>query len=187
LAEKENAGKCVEIGVIGRPHGIKGAFRLFLYNPSSQVLRIGQGVRLCSPPPGGESSARLVAAVQRSGKYCIVRLEGIERREQAAELTGAHLLVSRGDLPRLDDGEFYVDDLIGLDVWQDGRLLGAISGSREQGGVEVINVSDGERDLEIPLVGEFVVDIDFSGRRVEVRDTGDLPSTPRAARRDERV
>ncbi len=187
MAEKRNSEKRVELGVVGRPHGVKGAFRLSLHNPASKFLTTGGRVELDTTRDGGPLSEHRIAAVQRSGKHCIVSLEGIDRREQAEELTGARLLVPRDALPALEDGEFYVDDLMGIDVWQAGRLLGAIVESREQGGIEVVRVRGEDGDIEIPLVDEFVVSIDVRGGRVEVRDTEDLPHSERPPRSGDRV
>jgi 16S rRNA processing protein RimM len=187
LTDNRNAEKSVEIGVVGRPHGVRGAFRLFLYNPSSQIIQTVESVRLAPKEPGAAPSEHRVAAVSRAGKHCIVSLEGFERREQAEEITGARLLVPRSALPHPEDGEVYVEDLMGIDVFQGPLRLGSVAGSREQGGVEVLSVVGESDEIQIPLVTDFVVAIDLAGGRMEVENTDDLPRTPRHARSAERV
>jgi 16S rRNA processing protein RimM len=187
LTDNSNAEKSVEIGVIGRPHGVKGAFRLFLHNPSSNILQKGKSVRIVFAKDGAHPSERRIAAVQRSGKHCVIALDGVDRRELAEQLTGARLHVLRSELPDLDENEFYVEDLLGLEVWENEKRLGAIVGSRDQAGVEVLFVVEGEVEIEMPLIDDFIVHIDLAGRRLEVRDTGDLPRSVHRTRSSEGV
>jgi ribosomal 30S subunit maturation factor RimM len=78
-------------------------------------------------------------------------------------------------LPEPDADEFYVDDLVGLEAWDGDELLGKISFSREAGGIEVVNVRGEDHEMEIPLVEDFVIELDIKGGRVLFCDTDILP------------
>lgn len=175
--------------MVGRPHGVRGAFHLFLHNPSSSAIQTVGSVQIArrGDGPGSPPSEHRVAAVSRSGRRCVVALEGFDRREQAEGLAGARLLVRRSALPRLEDGEVYVADLIGLEVFQAGARLGAIASSREQGGVEVLLVRGEAEEIEIPFVEGFVAAVDVAGGRLEVENTDDLPRAPLRPRSEGRV
>jgi len=171
----------VEIGVLGRPHGVRGALRVHLHNPSSDLLeRIDE---LLLVDERGLEARFAVLHYQQAPRHGLMVLDGVDTRERALELKGARLFVERGELPALRDGEFYVRDLIGLDVVVGEEVLGVISGSLDRGGVEVVLVAAGDEEIEIPLADRFVEELDVAGRRLRVRDVGDLPrSKARAGR-----
>jgi 16S rRNA processing protein RimM len=174
--------KRVEIGVVGRPHGVRGALHVFLHNPASEILNEVESIFLDAG--GADAAAYRIAEVRRAGKGCVVALEGVDSRDRAEALTGARVLVLRSALPRLDEGEYYVDDLMGLEVRSSGRILGTVTGSRAQGGIEVLTVRGEVHDIDVPLVEEYIVAIDLAAARIEAKDTDDLPRTARAERRE---
>lgn len=107
----------IEIGRIVAPQGVKGEVRIY---PSSdfpeRFLEPGtrwlQRPRAQSPEPVEIVRGR---SLEGKGLY-IVKLAGVEDRDQAEALRGCALLVPASDRPDLDEGEFYVADLMGLRV-----------------------------------------------------------------------
>jgi 16S rRNA processing protein RimM len=186
LTGNASAERSVEIGVVGRPHGVRGALHVFLHNPASGLLDEVESVALAAA--GSESAvAYRVVDARRAGNGRVLFLEGVERRDQAEALNGARVLVDRSALPPPAEGEYYVADLIGLEVRAGGAAIGTVVASRAQGGVEVLSVRGATHDVEIPFVADFVVAIDLEAARIEVRDVDDLPRTPRRPRRDDGV
>ncbi len=85
---------------------------------------------------------------KRHGKNVIVRLEGIDSREQAEVLVGYQVAVERQQLPKLPQGEYYWSDLIGLEVANtEGRVLGTVKRLFETGANDVLVVA-GQGSLE---------------------------------------
>ena len=80
----------------------------------------------------------------------------------------------RRDRPDVYD-EYYVEDLIGLEVVNGAQVLGRVTSSREQGGIEVLAVTGDEQELEIPFVEQYVIAVDIDRGRIEVREVDDLP------------
>ena len=173
---KDSADHLVEIGVVGRPHGIRGAVRVFLYNKSSSLLYDIDKVLVRTVDASEPVSSEIMNYVD-AGKRGTLTLRGIENRAQAEKLRGALLLVDRRVLPDIDDDEFYVEDLIGIEVFCEGKRVGKVKSSREQGGVEVVTVMDDSLEIEIPLVDEFVQELDIEGGRLAVLDIEKLPRT----------
>lgn len=166
----------VELGKIGRPHGVRGEMRLFLHNPSSELV-FHLDEFWIAPDEHATPVSYGIRSVKDSAKFFILSLKGVQHRDAAQTLCGHRVYVPRDLLPTLDNGEFYVNDLIGIVVTHntDGTCLGRIVGSREQGGIEVVTVSDDSREIQIPIVDDFVVDLDVDGKTMTVRDVEDLP------------
>ncbi len=173
--------RLVEIAIIGRPHGVRGELRVQLHYPSSDILERVDRVFL--RPAGDDTTGTAsysIVGIRRGPHTALVTFDGVGDRDQAVRLKGARLLVPRSTLPRTAGDEFYVDDLIGLEVRHGGVRLGSISASREQGGIEVVTVAldgdpGGAEELEIPLVEDYVARLSVAEGLVEVREIEDLP------------
>jgi 16S rRNA processing protein RimM len=165
----------VEIGVVGKAHGIGGATHIFLYNPESKILGVVESVIL--QDASGQRTIR-IAEMRPTPKSTVVVFEGISNRTDAERLKGAKILIPREMLPNLSDGEFYIADLIGTEAWDNDRLIGTVTSSRPQGDVEIITITGESTIIEVPLVDDFVKDVDINARKIRLTDTDLLPSFP---------
>lgn len=117
----------------------------------------------------GDWQSIKVAEGQRHGKTVILRLEGVDDREQAAALIGTEIGAMRSELPEPEDGHYYWLDLIGLKVvHRDGTELGTIKDMLETGANDVM-VVEGEQERLIPFIkGRVVINVDLQEKRVDV-------------------
>jgi 16S rRNA processing protein RimM len=111
----------------------------------------------------GEWQAASIREGKRHGKAVIVRLEGVEDRDQAAALIGCDIAIARDALPKVEDGSYYWADLEGMRVvHRDGSELGRVAYLMETGANDVL-VTEGERERLIPFIAEKVIlDVDFA-------------------------
>jgi 16S rRNA processing protein RimM len=123
----------------------------------------------------GEVRLYAITTIRRSSNHYLMGLKNITTREGAEQFKGGALYVTRDSLSEPDADEFYVDDVIGLQAWDGDVLLGKISSSREAGGVEVVTVQGNNNEMEIPLVEDFVIEVDIKGGRILFRETERLP------------
>ena len=144
----------IELGVVQSPHGLAGEITLRCYNANSDLPRPGMTVRLVLPR--GEVRKAKVRATRVAGKGLLVALAGVTDRDGADALKGARVLVRRDDLPDLDEGEFYYDDLPGLPVrLPDGTEVGRVTGAF-RGATDVLELDIGGREVLLPVVEGFV-------------------------------
>lgn len=92
----------------------------------------------------------------------IAKLDGIDDRDQAANLVGSSIYVKLAQLPALQDGEYYWSDLVGLNVkTSSGTWLGVVDSLLETGANDVLIVK-GDRERAIPfLQGSTILSIDL--------------------------
>jgi 16S rRNA processing protein RimM len=159
-------------GRLGRPHGVHGEIALRPFNPDGDVL---DGVELPFPvllvrkPDKPDRRELKLLSVRPANEVLLVRFEGIDSREQAAALTNAEIWLPRTALPELDDGEFYVEDLIGCAVVDlEGRERGTVRATFWNGAQDVLNVEGPEGELLVPAVPEFIREVDLDARRMVV-------------------
>ncbi|MDP2624015.1 MAG: ribosome maturation factor RimM [Actinomycetota bacterium] len=159
----------IPVGRIGRPHGVRG--EVTVLPESDDPARFAPGARVWT----GEGRELVVVSVsQYRARGLIVGFEGVGDRAEAERLRGSVLSVPREARRDLDRGEFWPDDLIGLEaVTPDGRLLGVV-GAVDIGAAQdrlVVRTPEG-RDVLVPFVAEIVGDP--KGGRLEIRDPGGL-------------
>ena len=117
------------IGRIVGAHGLNGHVKV--YPESDFPERFTKpGDRWLKKPHSELTLIRITSGRFLDGKnQYLVKLEGIDHRDQAEDLRAAELLVPKSDRLRLSPGEFHVSDLIGLSVYlqADQSLLGTVT------------------------------------------------------------
>ena len=142
----------VVVGRVGRPHGLDGSF--FVESPSEDASRFAVGATL--HVDGDE--LRIVGSKEARGRP-VIRLE---RRVER----GAALEVPREALPPPADDSYYVFQLVGLDVVEEGgAALGRVEDVAPGPANDVLELDTG---LSLPLVDACVRDVDLSAGRIVV-------------------
>jgi 16S rRNA processing protein RimM len=144
----------VSVGRVGKPHGLDGGF--FVDGASERQDVFAKGATLFA---AGEP-ATVVVSRHGSGGRPVIRLDRQVER-------GAELAVARATLPSLaDEDEFYVFQLVGLSVEEEGgRLLGRVREVLEYPGNDVLELDSG---ASLPLVEACVQQVDLAGGRIVV-------------------
>src|SRR5690606_29284740 len=111
-----------------------------------------------------------VSSARRHRNGLILRCEAVRDRDEADALRDRWVLVPLEDAVPLEEGEYYLFQLIGLEVVTvDGERLGALEEVIETGANDVYVVRGGPRgEVLIPAAPHMVIDIDFEARRVTV-------------------
>ena len=159
----------LEFGRFGRPHGVRGEVRFHAHNPRSPLLVAGRRVRI------GESAGRTdeveIERLRFDPKGVVVKLRGVDSREDAARFTHRRWYEPRDGLPEPGEDEVYMADLLGMQaVTVDGDRLGEVVDVIEIGPHDVLVIRGGGRRRLVPNVEAFVQRMDF--------DAGELIITP---------
>ena len=153
----------IEIGKIVNTHGIRGDVKLMSYlDDNSSFTKIGTVTT-------GKKEYKLSGVKFVKGNP-VLSLEGVDTVEDAELLRGMVLYVDESELPPLSKGEYYIKDIIGLEVFSDsGEELGTVSGVFKTGGNDVYEISrkDGTAFL-VPAVADFIKEIDIPGKKVTI-------------------
>jgi 16S rRNA processing protein RimM len=149
----DNQEDLVTVGKVGRPHGLAGAF--VVERPSEDAARFVEGAVL---HVDGEP-ARVTESMRGGGGRVVIRLDRKVER-------GASLQVPKAELPPTGDDDYYVFQLIGLEVVEEGgRALGRV---RDVASYPANDVLELEGGLVLPMVGDCVREIDLEAARIVV-------------------
>lgn len=152
------------IGRVGATHGIQGDLRIIPLTDFPERFAALREVMV------GDELLH-VERVKPQGKNVLVRFREYAVREEAQKLTGRLLTVARADAAPLDEGEYYVFDIVGLTVYdEEDNELGTVENVIRTGSNDVyaVRAEDG-REILIPALRTAVLAIDVPGGRMTVR------------------
>lgn len=148
------------IGILSSPHGVRGEISIY---PTTDDLDRFRALDICYILQNGEYIPLHVTGVKYKKNMPVLRFEEYNTLDEIERLRGAEIYVDREHAIALDEGEYYMADVIGFDVVSDDKRVGTVEDffDNEAGqSIYVIKCTDGETKyvLNIP---EFVRSIDF--------------------------
>lgn len=151
------------IGKITSAVGLKGEVKVYNYSDSTEIYEN-------TPQIYVDDELMAVQSVRTQKNMVVLKLEGFSDRTAAEKARGRQLFVTEDDLPELPEGQFYVRDLIGMEVFSDeGQRLGPVTDVIQNTAQDIfeIEMEDGRKVL-IPKVDSYVLKIDGESRRITV-------------------
>lgn len=153
------------IGQILKPHSVRGDVRVKPLTDLPERFTWLETVYI------GEDDLQPVAveSTRFHGQLVLLKLAGYDSREAVQELRGQYLLVPQSEAIPLEEGEYYLYQLEGLQVFTDeGEDLGELVQVMETGANNVFVVRGESGDLLLPDTDEVVMEIDFENCRMTV-------------------
>jgi 16S rRNA processing protein RimM len=157
----------VPLGRVVGVHGLKGMVRVGISGQSADFdpqtfAALGEIL------VGGERFQVIKAA--RGRGHVLVRLAGIDSREQAEPLVGREVQGEARRFPELPTGEYYWFQVLGLSVVHagDGTVLGRLEEIWPTGAHDVYVVRQGRREVLLPAVEGVIQEIDLNAGCLKV-------------------
>ena len=151
----------LDCGQIVNTHGVHGEVRVVPWADSPEFLCQFSTLYIDRKPIGMASSR-----VHKSN--VIAKLQGVDTVEEAMALKGKTVQIRRADA-RLPRGSFFLADIIGLDIVdENGRKLGVLKEILSPS-IQQIYVVEGDREIMIPAVPEFILETNIEAGYIKVR------------------
>jgi 16S rRNA processing protein RimM len=169
--EGQGGERIIVLGRIGGAFGVTGWVKIQSYtDPPGNLLKYP--VWLLRSAAKREWTPNRFLQGREVSQGVQAQLEGVTTRDQAAELHGTEIGIRRSELPELADGEYYWNDLIGLDAFSvAGVSLGRIEEILETPAhplLRIVEAAGGRKsdELLVPLVRERVKKVDLAERKI---------------------
>jgi 16S rRNA processing protein RimM len=162
----------IEIGGVARAHGIRGEVVIITHDPESDTLGCVESIWI-----GGVE--RKIQKARDTQRGWLVALEGVTTRNDAEALRGQPVEVERAAL-QLEPDDVLLGDLVDCEVrLPDGTPWGTIAEIMVGPHQDLLVIHDGEIERLLPLVDQFVTNIDLEAGVVTVDPPADLPESRR--------
>lgn len=144
----------VSVGVITGAHGIRGEVKLKSFTSDPAAISGYSPLRTAA----GHTLDIVKLRAQKDG--FIATLKGVADRNAAEALRGTELFVPRAALPEPEAGEVYLDDLVGLPVFDGETRLGSVIAVANFGASDLLEVAiEGRPDsVYIPFAESFIAE-----------------------------
>ncbi len=156
----------VYVAKIIKPHGLKGEVNVF---PLTDFMdRFEKGQTLLLKTDQSRTLAKLLIESSSIGPKAVrVKFKGVDDRNQAEAIAGSFLAVFESDRHELEEGSFWLDQIIGLDVFtlSNEKVGQVVEVLQSQANDIYVVASDSKRFL-IPAVKEIINSIDPGKGRV---------------------
>ncbi len=169
MVQAREQPRYLAIGRITAPFGIRGEVKVEIHTGWPDRFALLKRVYI------GDAAARAVTATEVESArlhqgHAILKLGLSPDRNAAEALRGQWLFVSREEAMPLEEGEYYLHDIIGLEVWEGDRHLGRVVEILEaRAGANDVYVVRGDRgELLLPAVRQVILKVDLEARRMEV-------------------
>ena len=157
----------LQIGVITTTHGVRGEVKVF---PTTDDPMRFKKLKQVILDTGKEQIELEVAGARFFKNLVILKFKGIDNINDIEMYKGRDLWVPREEAQELDEDEYYIGDLIGMEVvLEDNTHFGTLKDVMETGAndVYVVETSDGEEIL-LPAIRDCILDVNVEEKRMTV-------------------
>jgi 16S rRNA processing protein RimM len=161
-------GDRIAVGVIRKPHGVRGEASVQSWTESLDRFSDLRDVTLVSPDEATTRPATIESARAHLGR-ALVKFAGIESPEEVALLRDWTIEIAESEARTLEQNEYFLHDLVGLTlVDADGREQGRVVGTEEGAGGVLLNVERDGRKFDVPFAAEICTVVDLARKRIIV-------------------
>ncbi len=159
--------KYLEIGQIVNTFGIKGMVKIKPF--TDDINRFDRLKKVYISNKNGKKEYQ-IQEIKYHKNMVLMKLEGVDTPEQADLLRQSYLLVDRADEEPLEEGVYYIVDLLGLEVYtDDNKLLGKVDDIFNTGSNDIYVVKDEMgKQILLPGIPDVLKNVDLEKGRITV-------------------
>lgn len=149
----------ISLGRVGRAFGVQGAFRIWPYAENHERFHDLREVTLTQT---AKSMTVHLKSVRLAKGHVIVETEEFNTPEDVRPWINGEVEIDESERVVLPEGQYFHDQIIGLKVrTTDGQDLGEIAEIIDNAANDVYICRNGEKEVLIPAVEEFIREIDL--------------------------
>lgn len=154
----------IVVGKILKPHGLAGEVRVESLTDKPDRFSPGQRLFIVDRRT---RTKKVIESSRMTAKGFLIKFEGLDSRNEVESLNGTSLQIKREEAKSLGKDEFFVDDIIGMDVFEDdGNHLGVICGIMETGSNDVYIIKTKTGEELLPATKEVVREVSVEQKKM---------------------
>ena len=157
----------LQVGVITQTHGVRGEVKVF---PTTDDPERFLNLKYVFLDTGREKMKLTIQSVKFFKQFVILKFKGINNINDIEKYKRCPLLVDRENAVELEEDEYFIADMIGMNVLtEDGEILGTLKDVIETGANDVYIVNSKEHgEVLIPAIKECILDVNVKEGRMLV-------------------
>ena len=157
----------LQVGAITSTHGIRGEVKVF---PTTDDPARFKKLKKVILDMGKRQIEMEIQSVRFFKQFVIVKFKGIDNINDVEQYKGGALFVNREDAVRLEENEYYIADLIGMDVFTQEGHFGVVKDVMETGANEVYIIdSDAHGEVLVPAIRQCIEEVDVDNGKMQIR------------------
>ena len=159
----------VSVGKILNFHGVQGEAKLGYSKNREDFLSQLKEVYI---QEGNEYKPLQVSNIRFTPKCGIIKFKGIDSLNNILEYKNKLIFVDENTAREfLDEDEYLIDELVGLDVYDGDKIVGAVVGVSNNGASDLLSVKTLNKNISlIPFVKAIVLSVDIKNRRIQINN-----------------
>lgn len=156
-----------QVGVIVSTHGLRGEVNVF---PTTDDVKRFKKLKKVILDTGKEHIELNVESVKYVKKFVILKFKEFNDINEVEQYKKKSLLVERKDAVKLEKDEYFIADMIGIDVFnEDGSKLGILKDVIMTGANDVYQVEmEDKGEVLIPAIKECILSVNIEERKIVV-------------------
>lgn len=157
----------LQVGIITKTHGLRGEVKVF---PTTDDVHRFKKLNEVILDTGREKVTLEIEGVRFLKNLVILKFKGIDNINDIERNTGKSLYVTRENAVKLGKDEYFIADLIGIDVFdEEGRRLGVLKDVIETGANDVYSIElENSQELLLPAIKQCILDVDIDNKKMKV-------------------
>ena len=157
----------LEIGRIVNTFGIKGIVKV---KPFTDDIKRFDNLKTVYIEKNNTQKEYEIEEVKYHKDMVLIKFKGVDTVEQAELLRNAYLTISRDSAEKLEEGRYYIVDMLGLEVYTDEQvLLGTLEDIFNTGSNDIYVVKDKQgKQILLPAIQDVIKQIDMENRKMIV-------------------
>lgn len=157
----------LQVGVISSTHGIRGEVKVF---PTTDDVKRFKKLKQVILDTGREKLSLEVESVKFFKQFVILKFKGIDNINDIEKYKGKSLLVDREHAVKLRKDEYFIADMIGMDVFtENNEYFGVLKDVLETGAndVYIIEMQD-KKEVLVPAIKQCILNVDIENRKMVI-------------------
>lgn len=157
----------IAVGKVLGVFGHQGWLKILVY--SGNLDRFDQ-VKVIFFQSESGMSGKVLSQYRYRKSGLIMKLRGVDTPESAKLLQGKEIFLPDSEQLELPDDQYYIHDLIGLQVYDiEAGIVGEIVDVWSGGASDILVIRAGKKEILIPAVAEFIKEVDLNAGKILVR------------------
>lgn len=159
-----------EIGIITKPQGLKGEFRVLPFNKNFFLSNKNNKIFI------NNEEKTILKCIDRN-KFLVLKIEGINTCDDAESLRNSKIYSKIDRIEKLDDNEFYIEDVLNSQVLDKNKNnIGKLEKIYQHGAADVFVINNNGKEIMFPFTQKILISFD-SKNKILIIDENILKET----------